>query len=418
MIPAILQLFESSAAVANAQLEQADLQQSIRVGQAEMVGDIRLVGRGGLLPTGPIASNAIVWAEIACLGTCDTKINRGMPIRFDSNVPVNTRIQKAGTGAGSSPFVAPGTDVLVVRGIITRPVWMVRYAEKSTFTYDAGSQVGKITIENRTPVGNLPQDLNEISTLLAGGTVPEAIFMTSSFSDEIFGIGRIDYNATSVTTDGTNVTGAVLGFKFEGDSIAEAYASGSVDGVFPLDKFSNAGIGKVGVLEEYRFYIRQEVVTGGFKRYLTRARMLPGIEEAYPDPSAAATNPNLLLDVADNMLDLQVALGFDCNADGMVDENADGAGDEWLGNNTADFAAMTAAPWTDCFEDRRGGALSLVRITTVAHSRDPQRNRQTAALVRIEDKDYTAVEYAGVNDVIQRLYLRVNMTTVVDMRNL
>ena len=108
-------------------------------------------------------------------------------------------------------------------------------------------------------------------------------------------------------------------------------------------------------LEEYRYYVREtpgdDIVP--IKPRLARARMIPGTELPYDEDDA-----NLTLDLADDIFDLQVALGFDTDYDsagsgvGSFDDDPDFIGpddfffegatdaargtDDWFGNSSAD----------------------------------------------------------------------------------
>src|SRR5262249_33472024 len=99
---------------------------------------------------------------------------------------------------------------------------------------------------------------------------------------------------------------------------------------------------QLGVVEEYRFYVRQEYTIPGNAASepapkLSRARLYPGTELPYrADPA------NLSVDIADNILDLQVALGIDVNNDGSITDAGNGT-DEWLYNSVQDDP--TAIGW-------------------------------------------------------------------------
>jgi len=66
-------------------------------------------------------------------------------------------------------------------------------------------------------------------------------------------------------------------------------------------------VSEVGILEEYRFYIRQNPANPTASM-LTKAHFMPGTETAYPPPGGSDPLVNLKIDLADNILDLQVAL--------------------------------------------------------------------------------------------------------------
>ena len=106
-------------------------------------------------------------------------------------------------------------------------------------------------------------------------------------------------------------------------------------GTFPTDLTS---VSFASVLEEYKFFIREDFTIAGDDTStptpkLARARMLPNTDTLRPDGSPGLPKP---IDIADNVFDLQVALGVDLDGNGRVDiEDAGGTplptnADEWL----------------------------------------------------------------------------------------
>jgi hypothetical protein len=173
----------------------------------------------------------------------------------------------------------------------------------------------------------------------------------------------------------------------------------------------------LGVLEEYRYYIRQDATPnalGDPVRRLSRARMYPGTETPYYNNST-----NLQVDVADNLVELQVALGVDTNGDGLITEGGTGSPpstlpptttDEWIYNVAGDPTfPLTPLP-------QPPPPLLEVRINTIAITGNPDPQYQGPKLTRVEDHTYVATDFP--NTFHGRCYRHRLLTTVVGLRNL
>jgi hypothetical protein len=145
------------------------------------------------------------------------------------------------------------------------------------------------------------------------------------------------------------------------------------------------------------------------------ARFYPGTDVKWGDPDSTL---ELMVDIADNVFDLQVALGVDANNDQIVTEGTDAASrqaDEWLYNQAGDDA--TQAGWNGTEADPR--RLYYVRITTAARTdrRDPK--YQAPPLTVLEDKSYgDYMSHWNFNGFAERQYRRQVLQTVVDLRNI
>ncbi|MGH9362685.1 MAG: PilW family protein, partial [Thermoanaerobaculia bacterium] len=167
-----------------------------------------------------------------------------------------------------------------------------------------------------------------------------------------------------------------------------------------------------GLLEEYRFYIREQRVdpadpASDLAPRLARARMIPGTGVAHGnDP----TNANAKVDIADNIRDLQVALGIDLNGDRVI-ADAGSATDEWLGNHANDMA--NPALWEGVAPNRPPNVY-YIRVSTLAQTdrRDP--DYQAPPLVGLENRSYGA----AMNTRVARMFRRRALQTVIDLRNL
>jgi prepilin-type N-terminal cleavage/methylation domain-containing protein len=387
VIVAALALFDSTYRVTHTELDRVDLQQSLRIAQREMSRMVRLAGRGGL----PAAVGA-------------SRLPAGLALRVDNDVRGFDVL-----GDGTSPPAVDGTDVLTVRGVFQAPVYLVDAADPSTFRFDAETGRGSVVVRGVTPIGGVDQDLDALEDVL-GDNRPEALVLVSPFDDEVFGVAEIDHGVSAA--GGGEVR---LGFRVTGGVHAETYAALSSPDAFAALARSRAG--SVGVLEEYRFYVRRDEVPvprpadpfAGEVRRLSRARTYPGVDAAYGNDRS-----NLSLDVADHVLDFQVALAFDADGDGEIAETPDGAGDEWFGNAAGDDA--DAEPWKDLLAGP-APLLRFVRLTVLARSAGGDSRHMAREIDRLEDREY------GENDPLNdprgaRRFPRIVLRTVVEVRNL
>lgn len=330
---AVLQWLESSTRAAAAQIGRAELQQALRTANHEIARHARHAGRGGLPPA--------------------------VAVNVDSNVEPNRRILKTDSPDDTGvPNIVAGTDILTLRGMIHNPVW---WAKPSSLTYDPVEKVGRIVLRSTTPAGRLPQNL-ELLSKVKNSRVPEAVLISGATGDDVYGVALVERGATTIHSSGDRVT---LAFRFTGDERAEVYARLSTNATFPINTLQTTGIGRVGILEEYRFYVREEERDDGIHRVLCRARVLPGHEEVWSSES------HLRREIVENVIDFQVAL---------------------------------AAP-------------RQLRLTTLVQSRHPHRHRRSARLVRLEDKDYERAVFP-FNSFETRSHLRAHLTSLVHLRNL
>jgi hypothetical protein len=181
-------------------------------------------------------------------------------------------------------------------------------------------------------------------------------------------------------------------------------------------------------VEEYRYYVADERETpadptSAPKPRLLRARVYPGTAQPWGEgPGPAISSPaNWAVAMADNVADLQVALGIETGVGTpFTITDAGDAADEWLFNSAADDPDLAA--W-------RNGRLRYVRVNTtvVSERRDqsyaaPGYARAPApppTQVGAEDHFYNVPEFGLPSQTIpDRMYRRRNLKTVVDLRNL
>ncbi|HYN20509.1 MAG TPA: PilW family protein [Thermoanaerobaculia bacterium] len=387
LILGTLALFDFANRLSRVQTNVADMQQSLRISLQDSVRLVRMAGRGGL-PLGTVPS--------------------GIGLAVRNNVPAGTPI-----GAPLTPLVLEGTDVLTVRGVLSNPIWQVSSANPATFTLIAGPggpTGGRIQIASATPTG-LAQDRTALREAILNN-VPEALVIVSPRDAAIYAVVELDPSTSDVNSNPDLYT---VGFRIAGGTHTAQYLSLSSGGGWPVD-LTNAAF--VGLLEEYRFYVRDDLAPR-----FSRARVFPATEAPHRTDSAPLLkpeeHPSWKHDVADNILDLQVAFGFDTAQGGgaMTDdegdsgdddrifESADGANDDWLYN---DGGAFDPAIWT-------GRQLYFVRLNVLARTdrRDPK--FESPRLTWIEDHNLTATP---VNLRTERMYRRRLLQTIIDMRNL
>jgi len=417
IIIAVLMLFDLNNKLARVQTNIAEMQQSQRIAQYDLVRTVRMAGRGAYM-----------------VRTANTA---GPPEEFNS-MTLGVRNNVAGdigiAGAPSSatnPKVLPGTDVLRIRGVLTTPVFQVNTVDPAAFTrIDADDnqipESGVIVIRRLSPTG-VPQDLSVWVDQLrdAADRRPEALLLSSPLSDSLYAVVELNPGASSLDgADPSNPDSVTLAYvTIEAGSGTHAAAYNNLhhdldpvtgDPVFPK---SLEAISSVGILEEYRFYIREmhavaADLNSDLTPRLTRARVFPGTDVPY-GPGAAGDPEHLRADIADNVYDLQVAIGLDTNNDQQVTEALPPAAtDDWLFNAAADdpedalFEPAPPAPPRPVYN---------LRLTTLALTdrRDPKFSAPLLGL--LEDHDYAT--HTLNTSAPNRMFRHRLQTTIVDLRN-
>lgn len=383
----LLGLFDLNNRVARVQMNVTDMQQSLRAAQYDMVHIARMAGRG------PVPA---MLAPNAGLGYGGKRLPNGIAV---SITPVNSLMKMGGCDCAK---VVKGTDILTVRGVFSTPVYQVRNATL-TLTGGPPATEGSIVIEPVTPSG-IPQNLDPLKTAINEvAMTPEALLLISPQDDSVYAVVELATGST-INADGS----LTARFKISGGTYTTPYNQISPDGRFSPDLMRAA---YVGILEEYRYYIREDWSgtenASDFSPKLSRARFFPGTDVKWGNPG---NTDDLAEDIADNVFDLQVALGIDVSGNGVIEENADLTKDEWLYNAAGDN--NDPAAWA-------AGKLLYVRINTAARSdrRDPK--YQAPLLTTLEDRSYTAASGDwNLNANEERMYRRDLLQTVVDLRNL
>lgn len=397
---AVLMLVDFSSRLSRAQSNVSDMQQSLRGGYSELASDIRMAGAGGL-PMRSTAPGGAVWAT--------------------NNATASQRI-----GGGTTPEVLDGTDVLIVRGVFSTPLFHIDPKLPTTFSVNnanpALATTGWVQILSKTST-QIPQPLTPLIEAVQKRR-PEALLLISPRDSRIYSVVELD-PANSNVTDVNNIR---IAFFTTGGTYANQYRQFAPTGTFNpnMDR-----VAFVGLLEEHRFYIREEYAIAGntasdLNPKLARARTYPGVDAPWrdnpvTDTSDPSTHANWKLDIADNILDLQVALGFDTtngggsmiqdtNSDGnddLIIEAANGQNDDWLYNSTNDN--RTDVIWTNA-------ALHYVRVNLLARTDRRDNKYQAPNLTRIEDRLFTTTHAFNVRE--QRMFRRRVLQNLFDLRNL
>ncbi len=384
ILVAMFAVFNANYKLAQVQTHVANMQQSLRIAQHDLVRMVRMAGRGGL-----------------SRGT----LPQGLAVAVTSNVPDGTTL---GSGA-SPPAVVAGTDILTIRGVFSTPYYQVNPAG-GNFQIDNPPSTGSVRIQDPNPTTGVRQDLEELAAAIEAATpVPDALMLVSPLDDSIYAVVKIDPPTSSVTRVGGAVVEVTLGFSVDAD-----YLPLSPGGVYPP---TLTNVAFVGILEEYRFYVRQAFAIPGDNTSelvprLSMARFFPGTNDAY-----AGVASNLMIDVADNILDFQVALGVDTDDDDVLDEPTPPSDDEWLYNHHTDNdgeARWNAVPGTGAVPE-----LFYVRLTTLARTDRPDFKYVSPAIDEIEDHQVSEPATPGnPTELARRRYRRWQLQTVVDLRNL
>ena len=383
LLIAVLFTFDFNSRVARAQSNVSDLQQSLRVAQDDIVRLVRMAGRGSLPLTLPGSM----------------PLPQGLALGVRDNVPNNQFM----FGTDEATRILPGTDVLTVRGVFG-PLYQVNVAGSATFDNPNAPTSGTLTIYDVTP-GGATQDLGPIKAAITAGT-PEAIFLAAAVSDTIQAVVELDPAASSMADHQV-----VMAFRVTGGTRTDKYSQLSTGGTFQK---SIENVAFAGILEEHRYYVREEHVIAGDRTSdlapkLARARFYPGTNDPYKGDAG-----NTHLDLADNIVDLQVALAFDTANGGSgypLLETANGTNDDWLFNGAADDA--TAAIW----QGPPVPAIQYVRVTTLA--RTDRRDQQYQAPLlpsNLENRAYTSGD--PLNSYASRMYRWQTLRTVIDLRNM
>lgn len=263
LILGVLATFDFTARMNRVQMNVADMQQSLRVSQNEVVKLARMAGRGGL--------------------------PANFAVQVANNVPDNTRL----VPALPTTAVLAGTDTVTIRGVFNSSLYQVEYLNPATWTSPDISGNGSVVVLEEA--AGVPQDLTALKAAAKAG---ETLLLVTPF--DTYAISQVQGTGDEDDFKGT-LDGLRLNF--------EAYAADAVLGGDLTPGLQ--AIAYVGILEEYVFYVRDQAAggaawaAGDIAPKLARARMWPGQNVPYEGNAGNAT-----LDIAHGILDLQATLGF------------------------------------------------------------------------------------------------------------
>jgi len=400
-------MFDVHNKTAQTQNQIAETQQSLRVGQREIVDTLRMAGRGGLPAVAAGAGE--VWP--------------GLAITVDDNVDAGTQIvvDEARTN------VVPGTDVLRVRGVMQTPIYQLLSAalgeRNLRLTGPPGAEdnpglasAGQVDIFSPSPSG-FPQDLAPLLAAQAG----DALIMVSPLSDGIYAVVAVS-SVVAIEEPPAGFTGVTVSFQITGHDYVNDYAALYGGPSLPSNLNSAAF---VGLLEEHVFFVRETFAVPGDPS----SDLMPKLGHVLVHPRTKVAVGGTGDDIADNILDLQLALGFNSslgaggylpadNPDLVIAETADGTNDDWLFNGAADDPET--APWVGPWSPLPGTPqpeLYYVRISTLARTGGREFKYISPPIDRIENRVYAEAMVPAEHDP-ERAYHRRMLRTIVDLRNL
>ncbi len=404
----VLQLFDLHSRIARTQTNVADMQQSLRVSQNEMVKIVRMAGRGML----PAAHTTLTKP-----GADEKLLPNGIAVEVLPNVADGTQV--------GGHDVVPGTDVLIIRGVISSPIYLVDTVQSANFVL-SGDPIKSGVIRNvrSTPKADrLPLDGGPLKKAIEDAKAADPVFsplvLVSPVDDGIYAVVEIDPATSSWPAadypgedDPNGAWSADIGFLVTDGTHTTDYNKLSPRGAYPKELRT---VAYLAPLDEYRFYVREEFAipsdeTSELMPALSMARYYPGTNEERPNEGS--------IDIADNILDLQVTLGIDLDQDGIInpeEDPADPANDEWLFNDASETSDLdaTKAAWQDRL-------LYYLRVNTVARTDRPDLDFVSAPLGMIEDRDWDEPDVPPDNDQArrERMHRRRLMQTTIDLRNL
>ncbi len=372
----VYNLFEVNARISRVQTDVAEMQQGQRIAQHDVARIMQMAGRGGV-PLGTVPEGM----ALAVLDAADADAH----INPDDD---------------ATPAVLEGTDVLVVRGVFGAPIYQSPIETGEAITFDgatpSASTTGELTLTTPTRSG-IPQDLSAIVEAVEEGR-PEALMIVSTISDQLYAVVELDPDGSDIT----NPENPVIAFNITGGTHTDEYMALTPGGAFPDTLLS---YGHIGLLEEYRYYVREVVAGDELRPVLSRARVYPGTQEPWNDDATSWA-----VDMVDNVIDLQLAIGVDGDGDGAVtdgslDEGGDLVADEWLYNTAGDDDSE--ARWS-------AGTLMYLRATSLIRSERRDRGYLAPELDLVEDHDYDG---SPLNEDRELWFRRRSVTTTVDLRN-
>ena len=375
----MLAIFDASNRVARTQVNIADMQQSLRIGHDEMIRMARVAARGWVI-------NNTSW-----------KPEDQIKLAVDNAGPA----VYIGTTTDPDFKVEPGTDVLRIRGVIVGSLFEIDILQEGSCAQSVnpnplekgGCSIGPTDLKVKDiSRSGLKQDLDQLERVRDdSNNEPFQVLLVSKQGE----VAVADAEVSNLDKTGNTINEATI--EIDRDTASAAWVA----------TLENHPINLIGIVEEYAFYIREN----DGKPRLSMARFKPGTDVPY---GGAAKQENWQQDIADDIIDLQVALGIDkytdVNGDGIIDalDKGDGiiADDEWFHAGVLGVGAPPALGVE--------GDLQLVRINTLARTQGRDLQYVSRRIERIENHIY---DEATVDDV-KRSHRRRLMQTVLNLRNM
>lgn len=372
VIGGFLSLLDTSAKISKAQSATSEVQENLRYVMAHLVRWTRMAGAGGLpVMVGP--GNA-VWVPPNSPG-------RPVAVEVINNV-------SAGTQVGGRN-VLPGTDILTLRGAFTGVIKDLQTSNtnpnrKGEFSYADLDGSFKVPLED---VAGSPQDLADLEMMIDDSKSPPlwvpVVFATRSIMGIDLSGGRrraiMQYGVGIVTTK--DPANREFGFRTVADLDAQAeYLSMNPVGGFPTQLNAEGTVSRVAVITDHSFFISLDD---------------DGVPTLYERDSVA----DLTQPVAQDVVDLQVALGCDVDGDGVAVENlSDPANDEWLLNGPGEDINDTVGGMPGA--DRLYAYLGEVRISLATRIpvHDPRFVQPEVDPVTGASKPYVSTPHLSLED--------------------
>jgi len=444
VIVAAAMAFDFSNQAAAVQTQVTDMQQSLRIVQHDIARLVRMAGRGGL-PAG-------IRPELEFDPSDTIPDLLGMAIEVRNNVTGTAESdRRIARGVANSPVALEGTDILTVRGCFINPLYAL---DPETLVLDdpALPTAATLVIKSESVI-KIPQPLRPFCEELdAAGS--GTLLLASSEGRAVYGVGLITQDDCPGGAANPDLVNLQLDLTVNSPLNPDQSSDPLVrDRRFPPRMEALTAC----LLEEYRYFVQElhddpADPTSPLRPRLARARFEPGTELPYGGDAQ-----NYALPLADGIIDLQVALGFDTgyprdeantSIPGAIDDDTDflnGSNDEviyeapvfanrnlddWLYNHPDDVNAQGKAlspRWrVHDFDGRAGLEVQLyhVRVTTIARTNRADRTYQApdfdpvVGRDYVEDHDYDTAPANAFKSLENRKFRRRALTTIIDPRNL
>lgn len=429
---AIMVLFNQTNNLSRAQNNVSMMQQLHRMAQHEIATFTRMAGAGGLPQGVPVQTGEVGGYAIADpTGTANVgSLPKGLGVTVLNDFAPSVRAYNV-SDPDTRNYVQAGSDMLILRGQVSEQTY---YLPPQPLTDADGDGTYLVQIPIESP-GGVPQDLEDLRATLndvasSGDAYPEAIIVRDTLNPSAYAVMEIDLGDTVVGLLGQPITLGVslasgstqaqaYGHLTRGTSLLLGSGGDTVNpGGGPAVQLP-ANVGSIGILEEYRYFIREEFDVAGDNT----SRLTPSLERARVYPGTNILHREGSVTIADNILDLQLALGVDHLLDGLAADGAtpalngliteDGSiNDEVLYNNAGDNdglgSSLLVSPWAG-----DGASLHFLRISTVAQTDRPDRELEIPVLSPLEDRMYDPTSELMSYPTRKRV-----LTTVIDFRNI